>query len=128
MAVLRYGAFYGPGATDDQVELLRRRQYPVVGDGAGHSSWVHLDDAASATVLVVKLKATGAASPTPRPSGNWAGGCAPPPGGRASRRGWHTRAENFQQLQIGIGATLIFSLIWSDALVVSLAGFAVARC
>ncbi|MEV1001170.1 NAD(P)-dependent oxidoreductase [Nonomuraea sp. NPDC050202] len=50
-AVLRYGAFYGPGATDDQVELVRKRQYPVIGDGGGYSSWVHLDDAASATVL-----------------------------------------------------------------------------
>jgi nucleoside-diphosphate-sugar epimerase len=50
-AVLRYGALYGPGATDDQVELLRKRQYPLVGDGAGYSSWIHLDDAASATAL-----------------------------------------------------------------------------
>lgn len=53
-AVLRYGAFYGPGATDDQVELVRKRQYPVVGNGAGYSSWVHLDDAASATLLAVE--------------------------------------------------------------------------
>jgi nucleoside-diphosphate-sugar epimerase len=58
-AVLRYGAFYGPGATDDQVELVRKRQYPVVGNGGGYSSWVHLDDAASATVLAVEQKAKG---------------------------------------------------------------------
>jgi nucleoside-diphosphate-sugar epimerase len=58
-AVLRYGAFYGPGATDDQVELLRKRQYPVVGNGRGHSSWVHLDDAAGATVLAVEQRAKG---------------------------------------------------------------------
>jgi len=32
-AVLRYGGLYGPGATDDQVELVRKRQYPVVGGG-----------------------------------------------------------------------------------------------
>ncbi|MGW0808287.1 NAD-dependent epimerase/dehydratase family protein [Nonomuraea sp. NPDC002799] len=57
--VLRYGAFYGPGATDDQVELVRKRQYPVVGNGGGYSSWVHLDDAATATVLAVELKAKG---------------------------------------------------------------------
>ncbi len=37
-AVLRYGAFYGPGATDDQVELVRKRQYPLVGKGTGYSS------------------------------------------------------------------------------------------
>jgi nucleoside-diphosphate-sugar epimerase len=55
-AVLRYGAFYGPGAVDDQVELLRKRQYPLVGRGTGYSSWVHLDDAASATVLAVEQK------------------------------------------------------------------------
>ncbi|WP_374205373.1 NAD-dependent epimerase/dehydratase family protein [Streptomyces sp. SP2-10] len=58
-AVLRYGAFYGPGAVDDQVELVRRRQYPLVGRGTGYSSWVHLDDAASATVLAVEKKARG---------------------------------------------------------------------
>src|SRR5262249_39072506 len=40
-AVLRYGAFYGPGAIDDQVELVRKRQYPLVGSGGGYSSWVH---------------------------------------------------------------------------------------
>ena len=58
-AVLRYGALYGPGATDDQVELVRKRQFPVVGSGAGYSSWVHVDDAASATVLAVEQKASG---------------------------------------------------------------------
>jgi hypothetical protein len=41
-AVVRYGGLYGPGATDDQVELVRKRQYPLVGSGAGYSSWVHV--------------------------------------------------------------------------------------
>jgi nucleoside-diphosphate-sugar epimerase len=58
-AALRYGTLYGPGATDDQVELLRKRQFPVVGNGGGYSSWVHLDDAAGATVLAVEQKASG---------------------------------------------------------------------
>ncbi|MEU4546858.1 NAD-dependent epimerase/dehydratase family protein [Nonomuraea dietziae] len=58
-AVLRYGWFYGPGATDDLVEPVRRRQFPVVGGGAGYCSWVHLDDAASATVLAVEQQARG---------------------------------------------------------------------
>src|SRR4051812_47963994 len=58
-AVLRYGGLYGPGATDDQVELVRKRQFPLVGRGTGYSSWVHLDDAASATVLAVEQKARG---------------------------------------------------------------------
>jgi nucleoside-diphosphate-sugar epimerase len=58
-AVLRYGALYGPGATDDQVELVRKRKFPLVGSGTGYFSWVHLDDAASATVLAVEKHATG---------------------------------------------------------------------
>jgi nucleoside-diphosphate-sugar epimerase len=58
-AVLRYGSLYGPGATDDQVKLVRRRMFPLVGGGTGYFSWVHLDDAASATVLAVEQRATG---------------------------------------------------------------------
>jgi nucleoside-diphosphate-sugar epimerase len=58
-AVLRYGGLYGPGAIDDQVKLVRKRFYPLVGGGTGYFSWVHVDDAASATVLAVEQKATG---------------------------------------------------------------------
>jgi nucleoside-diphosphate-sugar epimerase len=58
-AALRYGALYGPGATDDQVELVRKRKFPLVGSGAGYFSWVHVDDAASATVLTVEQRAEG---------------------------------------------------------------------
>lgn len=58
-AVLRYGWFYGPGAMEDLVEPVRKRQFPVVGGGRGHSSWVHLDDAARATVLAVEQQAKG---------------------------------------------------------------------
>jgi nucleoside-diphosphate-sugar epimerase len=73
-AVLRYGSFYGPGAIDDQVTLLRKRQYPLVGSGAGYSSWIHLDDAASATVLAVEQKATGVynvVDDDPAPAKDW---------------------------------------------------------
>lgn len=73
-AVLRYGGLYGPGATDDQVELIRKRQFPLVGDGAGHSSWVHLDDAASATVLAIERKVTGVfniVDDDPAPASEW---------------------------------------------------------
>jgi len=73
-AVLRYGAFYGPGAIDDQVELLRKRQYPLVGSGAGYSSWIHLDDAASATVLAVEQKVRGIfniVDDDPAPASEW---------------------------------------------------------
>ena len=58
-AVLRYGGFYGPGANEDQVKLVRKRLFPIVGGGTGYFSWVHVDDAASATVLAVERHATG---------------------------------------------------------------------
>jgi nucleoside-diphosphate-sugar epimerase len=73
-AVLRYGGFYGPGATDDQVELVRKRQFPLVGGGTGYFSWVHLDDAASATVLAVEQKAQGVfniVDDDPAPASEW---------------------------------------------------------
>jgi nucleoside-diphosphate-sugar epimerase len=58
-AVLRYGGFYGPGADDDQVKLIRKGLFPLVGSGTGYVSWVHVDDAASATVLAVEQQAKG---------------------------------------------------------------------
>ena len=58
-AVLRYGGLYGPGANEDQVRLARKRLFPLVGDGTGYFSWVHVDDAASATVLAVEQQAKG---------------------------------------------------------------------
>ncbi|HZI97591.1 MAG TPA: NAD(P)-dependent oxidoreductase [Actinomycetales bacterium] len=73
-AALRYGGLYGPGATDDQVELVRKRQFPLVGGGTGYSSWVHLDDAASATVLAVEQQAKGVfniVDDEPAPAGEW---------------------------------------------------------
>jgi 2-alkyl-3-oxoalkanoate reductase len=51
--VLRYGLFYG-AANDGLIEPVRKRQYPIVGDGGGISSWIHLDDAAAATVLALE--------------------------------------------------------------------------
>ncbi len=73
-AALRYGGLYGPGATDDQVELVRKRQFPLVGGGTGYCSWVHLDDAASATVLAVEQKARGVfniVDDEPAPASEW---------------------------------------------------------
>ena len=58
-AVLRYGGFYGPGANDDQLKLVGKRLFPLVGGATGYVSWVHVDDAASATVLAVEQKAKG---------------------------------------------------------------------
>ena len=73
-AVLRYGGLYGPGATAEQVELVRKRQFPLIGGGTGYSSWVHLDDAASATVLAVEQQARGVyniVDDDPAPAGEW---------------------------------------------------------
>jgi len=50
--VLRYGAFYG-ASNDGLIEPVRKRMFPIVGDGGGYISWVHLDDAAAATVLAL---------------------------------------------------------------------------
>ena len=51
--VLRYGLFYG-AANDGLIEPVRKRQYPLVGDGDGIISWIHLDDAAAATVVALQ--------------------------------------------------------------------------
>ena len=55
---LRYGGFYG-SPDDPQLELVRKRRFPIVGDGGGIWSFVHLDDAAVATVLAVERGAPG---------------------------------------------------------------------
>ena len=51
--VLRYGGFYG-AANDGMIEPVRKRQYPIVGDGGGFVPLIHLDDAAAATVLALE--------------------------------------------------------------------------
>jgi nucleoside-diphosphate-sugar epimerase len=56
--VLRYGGFYGPGTSlsaegGAQIELLRKRRFPVVGDGGGVWSFTQIEDAADATALAV---------------------------------------------------------------------------
>ena len=55
--VLRYGGFYGPGTSLEpdgrQAEMIRKRQYPVVGGGAGVWSFVQIEDAAAATALAL---------------------------------------------------------------------------
>ena len=73
-AALRYGGFYGPGASDDQLEVVRKRQFPLVGGGTGYFSWVHLDDAATATVLAVEQQAQGIyniVDDEPAPASEW---------------------------------------------------------
>lgn len=56
---LRYGAFYGAD-NDGLIEPVRKRLYPIVGGGAGVTSFVHLEDAARATVLALESDLSGA--------------------------------------------------------------------
>jgi nucleoside-diphosphate-sugar epimerase len=49
---LRYGGFYGPG-DDGFASMVRKRRYPIIGAGAGVTSWIHFEDAAAATVLAL---------------------------------------------------------------------------
>jgi 2-alkyl-3-oxoalkanoate reductase len=55
---LRYGGFYG-AANDGLVEPVRKRQFPIVGDGDGVFSFIHRDDAAAATVLALEHDGAG---------------------------------------------------------------------
>jgi nucleoside-diphosphate-sugar epimerase len=61
--VLRYGGFYGPGTSLDEGgehrDLIRKRKFPLAGDGTGVWSFVHIDDAAAATVRAIEGTATG---------------------------------------------------------------------
>jgi nucleoside-diphosphate-sugar epimerase len=51
--VLRYGGFYG-AANDGLIEPVRKRQFPIVGEGGGVTSFIHLDDAAAGTVIAIE--------------------------------------------------------------------------
>ena len=55
---LRYGGFYG-AANDALIEPVRKRRFPIVGDGGGYTSWIHLDDAAAGTGLALELDGQG---------------------------------------------------------------------
>jgi nucleoside-diphosphate-sugar epimerase len=88
-AVLRYGGFYGLGAWDEQLGLVRRRLFPLVGGGAGYFSWVHVADAASATVLAVEQRAAGVfniVDDDPAPVSEWLPYLAELAGARPPRR------------------------------------------
>ena len=75
--VLRYGSLYGAGTgmmSSEVVELLRKRQFPIVGDGAGVWSFLHVADAASATVAALDRGAPGIyniVDDDPAPADEW---------------------------------------------------------
>ena len=57
--VLRYGGFYGPGASDFLLDMLRKRRVPVIGGGTGVWSFIEITDAAAATLAAVEGAAPG---------------------------------------------------------------------
>jgi 2-alkyl-3-oxoalkanoate reductase len=70
---LRYGGFYG-ASNDGLVGPVRKRQFPIVGDGGGVSSFIHLDDAAAATVLALEHDGAGLyniVDDEPAPARDW---------------------------------------------------------
>jgi nucleoside-diphosphate-sugar epimerase len=91
--VLRYGGFYGPGtglARDgDMAEMVVKGRFPVVGDGGGVWSLVHIEDAAAATVAAIERGRPGVynvADDEPAPVREWLPALAEALGGRRPRR------------------------------------------
>ena len=91
--VLRYGAFYGPGTSlapgGEQFELVRRRKFPLVGDGGGVWSFIHVADAAEATVAAVEQGGRGVynvVDDDPAPVAEWLPGLAQTLGGKKPMR------------------------------------------
>jgi nucleoside-diphosphate-sugar epimerase len=85
---LRYGGFYGTG-DDGLVEPVRRRQFPVIGDGGGVFSFIHLDDAAAATTLALEQGGAGVyhvVDDEPSPLREWLPVLAAALGARPPRR------------------------------------------
>lgn len=76
--VLRYGVFYGPGTSLDrgeaQFELIRKRKFPLIGNGRGVWSFIHVADAADATLAAVEHGHRGAynvVDDDPAPVAEW---------------------------------------------------------
>jgi nucleoside-diphosphate-sugar epimerase len=91
--VLRYGGLYGPGTSlspgSDEFEMVRKRKFPVVGNGAGVWSFVHVADAAEATVAAVERARPGIyniVDDEPAPVAEWLPGLAAAIGAPKPRR------------------------------------------
>jgi nucleoside-diphosphate-sugar epimerase len=91
--VLRYGGFYGPGTSlssegGEMTEALRKRKFPVVGNGAGVWSFIHIEDAADATVAAIEHGRRGIyniVDDEPAPVSEWLPAVANAVGARAPR-------------------------------------------
>jgi 2-alkyl-3-oxoalkanoate reductase len=91
--VIRYGWFYGPGtgyaADGEQAEEVRKRRLPIVGKGDGTFSFIHVEDAAGATVAAVDSEATGTfnvVDDEPAPMREWVPAYAEALGAKPPRR------------------------------------------
>ena len=91
--VLRYGGFYGSGTSLGEggamVEAVRKRQLPIVGDGAGESSLIHIADAAAATVVALERGGPGVynlVDDDPAPASEWIPELAKAVGAKPPRR------------------------------------------
>jgi nucleoside-diphosphate-sugar epimerase len=91
--VLRYGTFYGPGASAFLLDGVRKRQLPVIGGGAGIWSFIEIADAAAATIAAVGQGAPGlynVVDDDPAPVAEWLPYLAEVAGAKPPRRvpGW----------------------------------------
>ena len=91
--VLRYGAFYGPGTSmapgSEQSELVRKRRYPLVGAAGGVWSFIHVADAADATVAAIEHGQRGiynVVDDDPAPVAEWLPSLAQELGAKRPRR------------------------------------------
>ena len=92
--VLRYGGFYGPGTSlaldgGEHLELIRKRRLPIVGDGGGLWSFIHVEDAAEATVAALERGQPGiynVVDDDPRPVREWLPTVAEAVGAKPPRR------------------------------------------
>jgi nucleoside-diphosphate-sugar epimerase len=93
--VLRYGGFYGPGTSfsvkpdGEHVALIRRRKFPLVGDGGGVWSFIHIEDAAAATVAAIERGERGlynVVDDEPAPVSEWLPAAARAVGAKPPRR------------------------------------------
>jgi nucleoside-diphosphate-sugar epimerase len=90
---LRYGFFYGPGTWyargTKMADAVRKRRFPIVGEGTGVFPFIHVDDAASATVAALERGAPGVynvVDDEPAPMSEWLPGFAEALGAKPPRR------------------------------------------
>jgi nucleoside-diphosphate-sugar epimerase len=91
--VLRYGGFYGPGTNmspgGELFEMIRKRRFPLIGDGGGIWSFIHITDAANATVAAVEHGERGVyniVDDDPAPVAEWLPALAQTMGAKKPRR------------------------------------------